>query len=70
MERFYQNSRDRGECLELSGLAIGGAELIKLGAPKGPALGRVLRTLLAEGVDEPDRNTADYLSERALELLK
>ena len=70
MERFYQNSRDRGECLELSGLAIGGAELIKLGAPKGPALGRVLRTLLAEVVDEPDRNTADYLSERALELLK
>ena len=47
----------------------GGAELIALGIEKGPQIGRILKTLLAEVVDEPEKNTAEYLTKRVKEWL-
>jgi tRNA nucleotidyltransferase/poly(A) polymerase len=52
----------------LSDLAISGSDLLALGYREGPALGRTLRTLLAEVVDDPRRNEREALLRRAKEL--
>ena len=69
LEVFYRKSLEQKDCLTQKDLAIGGAELIALGIEKGPQIGRILKTLLAEVVDEPEKNTAEYLLQRAKELL-
>ena len=52
----------------LADLAVGGDDLIAAGLREGPELGRVLATLLAEVVEEPERNDRDLLLERARTL--
>jgi tRNA nucleotidyltransferase (CCA-adding enzyme) len=52
----------------LRDLAIGGDDLIMIGYPAGPELGRALDTLLDEVVHDPARNTRETLLERAREL--
>lgn len=52
----------------LSDLALGGAELLELGIPQGPAIGRTLDELLARVVEEPELNTRERLLELAEEL--
>jgi tRNA nucleotidyltransferase (CCA-adding enzyme) len=52
----------------LRDLAITGADLLELGYTPGPTVGSTLRTLLAEVVDQPARNTRAALLERAEEL--
>lgn len=49
----------------LSELAVDGSDLIAIGFREGPELGRVLRTLLAEVVDDPELNERETLLERA-----
>ena len=49
----------------LADLAVNGDDLIEAGFKPGPELGRVLRELLHEVVDDPARNTRDALLERA-----
>ena len=53
-----------GECWTLSGLAIGGAELMRLGY-SGPELGRELDRLLDHVIDCPSDNRADILCKLA-----
>ena len=53
----------------LRDLVIGGDDLIALGYPAGPELGRALDTLLDEVVHDPALNTRSTLLERARELL-
>jgi tRNA nucleotidyltransferase/poly(A) polymerase len=52
----------------LRDLVIGGDDLIALGYPAGPELGRALETLLHEVVEDPSSNTRPKLLERAREL--
>jgi len=52
----------------LRDLAIGGDDLIALGYPAGPELGRALSTLLEEVVHDPALNTRVTLLGRAQEL--
>lgn len=50
-------------------LAIGGGEIMKLlDIPPGPVVGKILNQLLEEVLDDPARNTADYLSTRVQKL--
>ncbi len=50
-------------------LKINGNDLMnELGIEPGPKVGLVLNSLLAEVLDDPTRNTAEYLRERAHEL--
>jgi tRNA nucleotidyltransferase (CCA-adding enzyme) len=49
----------------LSELAVDGRDLIAIGYREGPELGRMLHTLLAEVVDEPQLNERESLLERA-----
>ncbi len=50
-------------------LKIGGEDLIgELKLKPGPKLGHILHALLEETLDEPEKNTREYLLEKALEL--
>lgn len=49
----------------LADLAVTGDDLLALGVPQGPEVGRVLRLLLDEVVEEPARNDRATLLERA-----
>lgn len=58
------------EPLELSDLAISGKELLDLGFQPGPLIGQTLETLLNEVLANPELNHLEYLSQRALVLLR
>ncbi len=60
--------RERANPHRIADLAVNGDDLIELGFAPGPALGRVLDTLLAAVLDEPELNTRDELLARAKEL--
>lgn len=52
-------------------LAIKGSVMIKdLGFAPGPKIGAILDVLLGEVIDDPTKNTLEYLSRRATELKK
>ncbi len=55
-------------CLHVSELAIGGRELMAVGIPAGPVLGRILELLLEDVMDERLPNEKDALLQRAGEL--
>jgi putative nucleotidyltransferase with HDIG domain len=56
---------ERRQPHRLSDLAIDGTDLIELGLRPGPELGRVLRDLLHDVVEDPALNTRDALLTRA-----
>ncbi len=52
-------------------LAIDGTKIIDMGIAKpGPRIGWILHALLEEVLDDPKKNTPDYLSEQATNLAK
>lgn len=58
-----------GAAIHVRDLAIGGHDLIKtLGLVPGPMLGEILKELLEEVTDAPERNTKETLLQRATEL--
>jgi tRNA nucleotidyltransferase (CCA-adding enzyme) len=56
--------RAAGEPLTLQALAVDGNDLIAAGVRAGPDVGEALRRLLAEVLEDPRRNTRDYLLSR------
>lgn len=52
-----------------SSLAISGEDVLKSGVAEGPAIGKILKSLNDEVLDDPEKNTRDYLLNR-LELIK
>ena len=65
---LYEVVRSENQCVSLKTLAIGGKDLIALGITPGPDMGELLQSLLEEVLEEPERNTREYLLERAKEL--
>ncbi len=62
--------QERGQPHRLADLHVDGSDLIvSAGFSEGPELGSVLRALLDEVVEDPERNTRDYLLSRAKELV-
>ena len=58
VERFREQlRREQRQPHRLSDLAVDGSDLIAAGYEPGPALGRALRELLHEVVEDPSRNT-------------
>jgi len=55
--------------LSVKDLAIGGHELIEIGVPKGPGIGRILRALLEIVLDDPDANNEETMMAKAHDLL-
>ena len=56
---------DRGDPLGVSDLAITGDDLLRMGIEPGPLLGRTLRRLLEEVIEDPDMNRTTVLETRA-----
>ena len=54
----------------VSDLTLAGRDLIAMGLKPGPAMGSILKTLLAEVQDEMLSNTREALEPRAIELIK
>ncbi len=51
-------------------LKIDGRKIMELGEKPGPRIGSILHALLEEVLDDPQRNTEEYLKKRAAELMK
>lgn len=62
---LYEEILARGDCLSLKSLAIGGCELIADGVPPGREIGTLLERLLEEVLEQPERNTREWLLERS-----
>lgn len=68
IESLYQEIVRSRQCVSLKELAVNGSDLIKAGVEPGPKIGEILQTLLEEVIEEPERNTAEYLLGRVREL--
>jgi tRNA nucleotidyltransferase/poly(A) polymerase len=62
-------AQERASPHTLGALAVDGSDLIGLGFRESPELGRVLALLLGEVVEDPERNTREWLLERSRTLL-
>lgn len=60
-EAYYHRIKAAGQCLTLKELAVNGSDLIALGIPQGQELGQALKALLEIVLEDPSKNTKDYL---------
>ena len=63
MQEDYEAVIASGACLTLKGLAVNGTDLIGIGMQAGRGLGDILQKLLEEVLEEPQRNTKEFLLE-------
>jgi tRNA nucleotidyltransferase (CCA-adding enzyme) len=56
------------DAIDLGGLAIDGDDLRSNGIPAGRTLGKILHALLEQVIEDPSRNTRDWLLREAREL--
>lgn len=62
LKELYQEILLNRECVSLKQLAVTGSDLIReAGIPEGPAVGVKLQELLAVVLDDPSKNTKEYL---------
>ncbi len=54
--------------VEIGDLAVHGDDLRAAGIPAGPVLGRILTLLLEDVLEDPARNTREWLITRAREI--
>ncbi len=64
LRELYEEITDRRECVSLKELAVTGHDLIEAGVRPGPEMGRILNGFLELVVEEPSRNTKEYLLSR------
>lgn len=64
----YREIREAEECVSLRTLAVNGRDLIAAGLQPGRELGDILKQLLDEVLETPEKNEKDYLISRAKEL--
>ena len=53
--------RRDGDCLDLKSLAVKGRDVMDAGVKPGKAVGEALAVLLELVLEDPSRNTRDYL---------
>lgn len=53
------------DAIDLGSLAVDGDDLRRAGIPPGPMLGKILQALLTAVIEEPRRNTTDWLLQEA-----
>ncbi len=64
LKEAYDRMIEAGDCISLKTLAVTGKDLIRAGVPAGPGLGVMLDELLDEVLEDPSKNTAEYLLSR------
>ena len=68
-QQLYQELLEKGQCVSLKTMAVTGSDLIRIGMSPGRELGEMLQKLLELVLEEPERNTRDFLLARAEEML-
>ena len=68
-ESYYREIIKDQECLSLKELAVTGSDLIAAGMKPGKEIGNVLQELLELVIDDPGKNTKEYLLGYTLENL-
>ena len=63
VEEVYREIQEVGQCVELKELAVTGKDLIAIGVPPGPGMGKLLNAALEQVLEDPDKNTREYLLE-------
>lgn len=63
-QRMYEQILLEKDCLSLRDLAVNGSDLIALGLRPGKEIGLILKNLLDEVLEEPDRNRKEFLLEQ------
>ena len=58
----------RRDPITIADLAIDGDDLVAAGIPTGPLIGRILQALLDAVLEDPTRNTREWLLQEALRL--
>lgn len=61
LQEIYEEIKKNKECVSLKELAVTGRDLIQAGIKEGPEVGSELKKLLALVIEEPERNTKEYL---------
>ncbi len=61
LQEIYEEIKKNKECVSLKDLAVTGKDLIQAGIKEGPEVGSELKKLLALVIEEPERNTKEYL---------
>lgn len=65
VEQLSYEIRESGDCICLKEMAVGGKDLISAGMKPGRELGSLLNYLFDIVLEEPEKNTKDYLLEEA-----
>ena len=61
LRSLYEEIEREGDCLTLKDLAVTGKDLMEAGMKPGPGLGRTLQMLLETVLEDPEKNTKEYL---------
>ena len=70
MGRIGREIMTNAEPLSVKDLCLGGKDLMDMGVAKGPEIGAILKELLRQVVDEPERNERETLLREAEKLHK
>lgn len=60
-EAVYRQIIEQKQCLSIKDLAVDGSDLLAAGVPQGRAVGEKLQALLELVLEDPERNTREYL---------
>ena len=60
-EQIYEQILEKNQCLSMKDLAVDGSDLLAAGIPQGKAIGEKLHALFELVLEEPSRNTREYL---------
>jgi hypothetical protein len=60
-QSIYEEILGAGDCLSLKDLAVTGKDLIDAGVKPGPELGEILSGMLEQVLEDPSKNTKEYL---------
>lgn len=61
LRSLYEEIEREGDCLTIKDLAVNGRDLIQSGITPGPQLGLALQQLLEIVLEDPEKNTREYL---------
>jgi tRNA nucleotidyltransferase (CCA-adding enzyme) len=62
LENLYAEVKEKSQGLYIKDLAIGGKDLMAMGIEPGKPMGDILSELLDQVIDDPEKNTVEYLT--------
>ena len=68
-EAMYNEIVAESDCIRMADLEITGRDIIDLGLKESPDIGKILKELFDEVIDEPSKNNEEYLKKRAIEII-